>query len=99
MDKHGRTGTGGVRRLFFSGRAAEAGAGSSIEAPRSGLVEPDDGVPAGWVKVPASVYMRGRDVVVTYEPPEAAEGEGHNCDAMGCGQEHVLLRATIVEFV
>jgi hypothetical protein len=41
------------------------------------------------------------DVVVTGDPriveaPGCSEDEGHNCDAAGCGQSHVLARGKVV---
>lgn len=35
------------------------------------------------------VYQTARHIVITGDP--AADSE-HNCDAMGCGMEHVLYR-------
>lgn len=41
----------------------------------------------------ASVYLEGGDIVVTGAPAKSDDEEkGHNCDAMGCAQEHVVLR-------
>jgi len=41
------------------------------------------------------------DVVVTgdpriVEPPGCSEDDGHNCDAAGCLQSHVLARGKVV---
>lgn len=38
----------------------------------------------------AYVYRTATQIVITGHPDE--EDEQHNCDAMGCGYEHVLYR-------
>lgn len=41
------------------------------------------------------IYTDGRMVVITGTPPDEDDDdvacEMHDCDAMGCGQEHVLM--------
>ncbi len=41
-----------------------------------------------------SVYVLGNEIVITGTPMEKDDDSDgkHNCDAMGCGCEHVLLR-------
>ena len=47
----------------------------------------DDGLPEGfWTVVPAT---NGYEVVIFGDP---VEGDDHNCDMMGCGQQHVVYR-------
>jgi len=43
----------------------------------------------------ATVYISEdkQKVVITGYP----QGEEHNCDAMGCGQSHVIVRAKITK--
>lgn len=47
----------------------------------------------------ATVYLTERgEIVLTYDPidnEESGEEEQHNCDAQGCGFEHVLLRVPL----
>ena len=52
-------------------------------------------VPDGYRQLNAQeVWTDGTDVIVLGIPPhEDDEENGHNCDDMGCGQCHVLLRA------
>ncbi len=42
------------------------------------------------------VLLTATELVITGTPPDedevADEDYGHNCDAMGCGWEHVLMR-------
>lgn len=48
-----------------------------------------------WATVIASLETDGQDVVALGDPPdEEADPESrlHNCDQMGCGQQHVLAR-------
>lgn len=47
-------------------------------------------VPAGWEK--ADAFIRGDEVVILGSPEE---GGDHNCDANGCGQDHVLARGKL----
>lgn len=63
--------------------------------------EADTGLPKGFRKVEASVYIdeNGRFVITT-EPsevwPEPYDDEHpHNCDAAGCGWEHVVARGRV----
>jgi len=62
--------------------------------------KPVTGIPEGWVKVEGltgymsgatirEVFSNGRDIVICGDPGE--EGD-HNCDEMGCGWDHVLVR-------
>ncbi len=47
-----------------------------------------------------TVYKTETHIIITgipEEEDETAEESRHNCDAMGCGQEHVLYRFKIVE--
>lgn len=38
------------------------------------------------------VYSNGKQLVITGEPPaDDNEAEVHDCDAMGCNWEHVLM--------
>lgn len=42
------------------------------------------------------VWTNGSDVIVLGSPPgNNEEGSVHNCDGMGCGYCHVLLRGSI----
>ena len=52
-------------------------------------------VPEGYRRLDAQeVWTNDKDVIVLGMPPrEYDEENGHNCDEMGCGQCHVLLRA------
>jgi hypothetical protein len=51
--------------------------------------------PEGYYRLNAQeVWTDGDDVIVLGIPPREYEEEnGHNCDDMGCGQCHVILRA------
>ncbi len=42
-----------------------------------------------------TVYKTETQIIITGIPQE--DDESHNCDAMGCRQEHVLYRFKIVE--
>lgn len=50
---------------------------------------------AKWRKVPADEVWLDDDgkLIVLGDPPEMPDELGHNCDAMGCGWCHVLVRA------
>ncbi len=53
-------------------------------------------IPAGYR--PLAAYTNGAEVIVTGSPPDEDDDpkyELHNCDAMGCGWEHVLLRQDV----
>jgi hypothetical protein len=55
------------------------------------------GLPPGWTAVTLHAYTDGKQVVVTDHGSITWEGRGeveddHDCDAMGCGWEHVLAR-------
>lgn len=55
-----------------------------------------DGVPEGFRKIALIAYTDGRQVIVPDQsalplPCETVEGD-HDCDANGCGWEHVLAR-------
>jgi hypothetical protein len=51
---------------------------------------------AGFTQVPGTVhaaFVSEGEVIVLGSPPESDDEEtGHNCDAMGCGYDHVLWR-------
>ena len=48
----------------------------------------------GWTEL--QCYLRGNEIIISGQPPSNAYPETtHNCDAMGCGQAHILVRATI----
>jgi hypothetical protein len=60
-------------------------------------------IPAGYVECPVpddaakgsrAAWTNGKRVIVTGEPGNGDENdpeyEAHNCDAMGCGWDHVL---------
>ncbi len=52
-------------------------------------------VPAGYRQLDkyTRVYVSDKWLLVTGTPDESEDEEtGHNCDAMGCGWEHVLYR-------
>ena len=59
----------------------------------------EDGTPEGFECVArftvGSIYVGKGQVVVLGMPK--SDDESHNCDAMGCGQDHVVYRARIVE--
>lgn len=42
--------------------------------------------------IEATIYDMGDVYVITYSPDEEKEGDTHNCDAQGCGTEHVWGR-------
>jgi hypothetical protein len=46
-------------------------------------------------KMDVTVYRVGRDRIVMVGDPDTAED--HNCDYMGCGQEHVVGRAVLAK--
>lgn len=53
------------------------------------------GIPAGYTQLDkyTRVYVSDRWLLITGTPEESEDEEtGHNCDAMGCGWEHVLYR-------
>jgi hypothetical protein len=50
-------------------------------------------VPPNDVDFLGFAYVSGGQVVVTGSPDP--DDESHNCDAMGCGQSHVVFRAAI----
>ncbi len=64
----------------------------------------DSGIPKGYRLLESvRVYEFEGTIVVTADPDEVYPGvddevdeHPHNCDAMGCGQEHVMLRARLV---
>jgi len=57
----------------------------------------DQSMPAGFRVLRATVYTDGESIVVTAHPHDVCESEDwHNCDQMGCGWEHVLLRGRVV---
>ncbi len=41
-------------------------------------------------KLEVTVYQTTTEIIITGHPEE--DDETHHCDAMGCGQEHVLYR-------
>jgi hypothetical protein len=56
----------------------------------------DQSMPAGFRVLRATVYTDGEHIVVTAHPHDVCEAEDwHNCDEMGCGWEHVLLRGRV----
>lgn len=63
-----------------------------------------ENLPAGASPVPSGcVYLHEGRIVVTAEPDEVwpglqnDDGPGHNCDAQGCRQEHVIGRIDVRE--
>ncbi len=61
----------------------------------------DNGMPLGYREIAASVYTNGRDLVICGDPLELwpwqpGDDHPHNCDAMACGQEHVIARTVLV---
>ena len=55
-----------------------------------------DGIPAGYRKIEA--YTNGRMIVVPEQkswPITNDPEDGHNCDVMGCGQEHIVARIEV----
>ncbi len=53
------------------------------------------GIPEGYV--PIRAYVNTTTIVLSGEPAKVDDEEtGHNCDAMGCGREHVLGLAPMV---
>lgn len=57
-----------------------------------------DGVPAGYARQMVQVWKGPKDIVIIGTPDESEDEEtGHNCDAMGCGWDHVLWRIPIPE--
>jgi len=70
---------------------------ASDVAPQPPLeIKRDPGsVPAGYRQLDkyTRVYVSDKWLLVTGTPDESEDEEtGHNCDAMGCGWEHVLYR-------
>ena len=58
------------------------------------------GVPEGFKLVNAHEVWVGHGLLVVTGVPEEELDEGnlkHNCDAMGCGQAHVLYKVPISE--
>ncbi len=55
----------------------------------------DSGIPSGWSVFAngpgGTVYCRGGLLVVVGDPDEL-DPDGHDCDYMGCGREHVIWR-------
>lgn len=49
-------------------------------------------LPQGFAPVAVSVYRRGRTLIITgnVDANKDPESQIHNCDALGCGWEHVL---------
>lgn len=51
----------------------------------------------GFYRIEA--WSDGREIVVLGSPKDEAPEDdgtmGHNCDAMGCGQDHVIARITL----
>ena len=42
------------------------------------------------------IVVKDAELVILGDPMDAEDEEiSHNCDAMGCGQEHVIVRAKI----
>jgi calcineurin-like phosphoesterase family protein len=37
-------------------------------------------------------YSNGTEIIIPGDPDEEKDGENHNCDALGCGWEHVAHR-------
>ncbi len=63
----------------------------------------DDGAPDGWKRIDGRVQSawlspEGRIVLLGSPPNEEdrPEGNRHNCDAMGCGQDHVIFRGRLI---
>ena len=50
-----------------------------------------DDCPAGYE--PVQAYTNGKEIVVIGQP----EHDDHNCDAMGCGQNHVIARIALAQ--
>ena len=55
---------------------------------------------AGGILIPANVYLVDDKLIITGDPrriwPDHDDTESpHNCDAMGCGWEHVLGRCEV----
>jgi hypothetical protein len=45
--------------------------------------------------VPIAAFIHGDEIIICGDPPTEAEDPGcelHNCDANGCGHDHVLYR-------
>lgn len=63
-----------------------------------GMQPPPTGIPEGWRQIKsAAVYEKGGRIFITATPDEAYpgfedndDGHPHNCDAEGCGWEHVV---------
>lgn len=56
----------------------------------------DQSMPAGFRVLRATVYTDGEHIVVTAHPHDVCDAEHwHNCDEMGCGWEHVVLRGRV----
>jgi len=56
--------------------------------------EPAFNIPKGFKKI-GNAYSNGNQIVIEGEPPSDAQdpdAELHNCDTLGCGQNHVLYR-------
>lgn len=58
-----------------------------------------DYVPSGYTRIDATVWIGLKDVVITGQPEESDDEEtGHNCDAIGCGWDHVLYRIPLSDW-
>jgi len=87
---------GQVRRYVeeLRNRKAQKGTGAS------GVTLSTDAwiAPKGYAAVAPNVYVSDTHVIVTGSPhPTEDENDPryHNCDAMGCGREHVVYRAAL----
>ena len=55
-----------------------------------------NGIPFGFNEIREGVYVNfaSGDIIITGDP---SEDDTHNCDHMGCQQEHVLIRGRITQ--
>lgn len=68
---------------------------SPVDPP---AIKVDDGIPKGYVRVTA--FTNGEKIVVVGSPmdEDGDEENGHNCDAMGCGWDHILAITDVPEW-
>jgi hypothetical protein len=53
------------------------------------------GKPMPFGAIPIAAFICGNEIIICGDPPNEQDdpgGELHNCDANGCGQDHVLYR-------
>lgn len=61
-----------------------------------------DFVPKGWIHLKevdcAFISEDGTKILLTGYPSEDENDHGHDCDYMGCGWSHVIVRAKVTHY-